>query len=115
MKRLFLAATIGTLALTAQVSVAAKDSDDLWKQAVLQTDAEYAVRAMLRDPDSATFGDIDTFRTPSGAYIACGRVNAKNGFGGYGGFKRFVSRGTPGTTVVEGNVSDFQKAWSLCR
>ena len=46
---------------------------------------EEDVAAQLRDPSSAQFGEIlgyeDTY---------CGKVNARNGLGGYSGFRRFV-------------------------
>ncbi|HXA23289.1 MAG TPA: hypothetical protein VNW90_13430 [Acetobacteraceae bacterium] len=82
---------------------------------MLIVDAEESIRAMLKDPDSADFEHVDTYRTAKGAYVACGRVNAKNGFGGYNGYQRFVSPSTPSTTIVEGKVSDFAKAWAMCR
>lgn len=45
-----------------------------------------AVAAKLRDPSSAQFRDIygegETY---------CGKVNARNGFGAYAGYRRFVS------------------------
>lgn len=48
---------------------------------------EQAVSAKLRDPSSAQFqniyGDGDTY---------CGEVNARNGMGGYAGYRDFVSR-----------------------
>lgn len=44
------------------------------------------VRAKLSDPGSAIFQKIA--KTKAGDY--CGEVNAKNQFGGYVGFKRFL-------------------------
>ncbi|MCW4462667.1 hypothetical protein OK349_13195 [Sphingomonas sp. BT-65] len=46
-----------------------------------------AVVSKLRDPDSAKF-DLPPVIVSSDRY--CGRVNSKNGFGGYVGYKRFV-------------------------
>ena len=48
---------------------------------------ESSVRAQLNDPDSATFRH-NPFRT--GEKIYCGRVNAKNRFGGYVGYRIFI-------------------------
>lgn len=47
---------------------------------------EAAVRNRLKDPDSAVFRDV-LFDKLYG--VACGKVNAKNGFGGYTGFSQF--------------------------
>lgn len=46
-----------------------------------------AVMGALRDPASAQFKD----ERVSAAGYACGRVNAKNGMGGYTGFQRYAS------------------------
>lgn len=51
-----------------------------------QRAAETKVAALLRDPVSAQFRGVEVRK--SGA--VCGEVNAKNGFGGYVGFKEFV-------------------------
>jgi hypothetical protein len=53
-------------------------------------DTKQAVRVALRDPSSATFRTI--YVGPGG--VTCGDVNAKNGFGGYTGFRPFyIDRG----------------------
>src|SRR5882672_5427225 len=58
------------------------------------TIVQMAVKANLRDPDSAQFGDMTAYddRKLNGAavVVVCGSVNAKNGFGGYSGFKNFL-------------------------
>lgn len=46
-----------------------------------------AVAARMRDPSSVQFRDL----TGEGDTV-CGEVNAKNGFGAYVGFQRFVYR-----------------------
>lgn len=46
------------------------------------------VRSALKDPGSALFEDV---RAANGAGLVCGRVNAKNSYGGYAGFKIFLS------------------------
>lgn len=43
-----------------------------------------AVKAGLKDPDSAEFGAIDVREGPGGKW-ACVTVNARNSFGGYTG------------------------------
>lgn len=73
-----------------------------------QYQAEKALRAFLKDPDSADIKNQNGF---------CGEVNSKNGFGGYTGYKRFMA--SPALVVIEGeNMSDdeFNKAWSeICK
>jgi hypothetical protein len=49
-----------------------------------------AVRASLKDPESARFGSIGATKSDKGVITACGMVNAKNSFGGYTGEKEFV-------------------------
>ncbi len=53
----------------------------------LRAAAETAVRKKLRDPESAMFSEVDV-RLENGS--VCGRVNAKNGFGGYVGNEHFA-------------------------
>lgn len=49
-----------------------------------KSEAEDAVRNAMRDPDSATFRNVE-----SREGVVCGEVNGKNGYGGYAGFRRF--------------------------
>lgn len=44
-----------------------------------------AVRRMMKDPESAQFRNLEVKRGG-----LCGEVNARNGFGGYVGFREFV-------------------------
>jgi hypothetical protein len=46
------------------------------------------VKGTLKDPSSADFKDV-RISTPG---WVCGEINAKNGFGGYVGFRHFVGR-----------------------
>ena len=48
-----------------------------------------AVKAKLKDPDSAKFKDVKA----TGPDSYCGWVNAKNSFGGYTGFQLFYDTG----------------------
>ena len=71
--------------------------------------AKRAVKNELKDPDSAQFKDVRANYTEEFNVVACGQVNAKNEFGGYTGFRRFVSSGQ--SVILEGrdNITD---AWS---
>jgi hypothetical protein len=82
-----------------------------------QVMAQNAMKASLRDPDGVKYEDVDAYRVEVDGtvigYAFCGRMNAKNGFGGYNGFERFVA----GPTMVgtEETVSGFDKVWTrLC-
>ena len=72
--------------------------------------AKESVRKQLREPESAEFRDIKL----NSNGIPCGYVNAKNGFGGYTGFKRFVGMGDI-VAIEGGNISDteFEKSWRI--
>lgn len=48
------------------------------------------VRNLLKDPDSAQFKDVRLVDYRDGK-VVCGRVNAKNSYGGYVGYKQFVA------------------------
>ena len=61
---------------------------------VLLAKARVVVSRNLRDPESARFRDLRVIhaRVPgSPAMYICGAVNAKNGFGGYNGYKTFYA------------------------
>ncbi|HGM7348091.1 TPA: hypothetical protein ACKP7M_002499 [Stenotrophomonas maltophilia] len=86
-----------------------KAQQEKWFGAETIAAAERAVRGELKDPDSAQFRDVRANYTEEFGVAACGRVNAKNEFGGYAGFRRFVSSGK--SVILEGrdNIAD---AWS---
>lgn len=68
-------------------SNASRVPDDL----TLRTAAEQLVKNKLRDPGSAEFSDVRVIAASSGgSNIVCGRVNARNGFGGMIGRQRFI-------------------------
>lgn len=62
-----------------------------------------AVRAHLKDPDSAQFRGL---HTRNDVYL-CGEVNARNSYGGYGGFKEFVTIGEAGLVWFDDGSEDF--------
>lgn len=71
--------------------------------------AKRAVVAKLKDPDSAQFKDVRYGDSEETGPVAYGYVNAKNGFGGYTGFERFMSNGS--TVLFEREHTQFSKAW----
>ena len=86
-----------------------KAQQEKWFGAETIVSAKRAVRASLKDPDSAQFKDVYANYTEEFQVVACGRVNSKNSLGGYTGFKRFVSNGK--SAIIEGrdNLAD---AWA---
>lgn len=63
-------------------------------QALLVQMGRDAVKARLKDPDSADFRNVGYYSggETEGAAV-CGEVNSRNSFGGYTGFERFVAAG----------------------
>ena len=96
-------------------SVKAKSGDSEFDAEIfLRSNFESKVQSLLKDPDSAKFSEVRYVRNQSGVFVACGYVNAKNGFGGYKGKERFVTNGME-VTVLESMVSDFESLWgNLC-
>lgn len=82
-------------------------------RANMQALGEKYVKAKLKDPDSAQFQN--QFIGTKDA--ACGEVNAKNSFGGYIGFKRYISAGVD-LTVLESDMApeEFDASWrKICK
>jgi len=79
--------------------------------------AKANLREILKDPESARFQHvfINTVTTADGrtAHIYCGEMNAKNSYGGYSGYQRFIA--APGAAAMEESTDDFEDRWSrLC-
>lgn len=71
--------------------------------------AQREVRGLLKDPDSAKFGDIHVRRSP--ALVACGTVNSRNSFGGMAGSQRFVS-GTVTALEEQMKSGEMDQLWA---
>ena len=66
---------------------------DVGKQGLWIVTSQDAIRARLKDPDSAEFRNV-RFYSGGSTPVACGEVNAKNGFGGKSGYERFIAAGS---------------------
>lgn len=81
-----------------------------------QASAEQLVRQRLRDPDSAEFTAVRVIDNREGTgKVACGMVNAKNGFGGMTGAKRFIAGGV---VAIEDDIgtAGMDQLWArFCR
>jgi hypothetical protein len=74
-----------------------------------------ALEDELKDGDSAKYKEVAAYHVPKlgPGYAFCGKVNAKNSFGAYNGYERFV--GVPGQVFLESEVSDFDTVWkAMC-
>lgn len=77
--------------------------------------AENAVRAVLKDPQSAQFGSFERGRFGA----LCGTVNAKNAMGGYVGVQRYIVDG--GSVFLDQSreisaIGGFESRWNRdCR
>lgn len=93
-----------------------KSNDSAQMKAYVLSNGKNAVKMKLKDPKSATFRNLDVHKGADGMYVMCGEVNSKNSFGGYTGFQKFVSVGTPEGTFLQEEVSDFAGVWNrVCR
>ena len=109
MKKLFLGLATSVLL----VGCVKPENEVIWK-------SERAVKRQLKDPDSAKFKKsylvLDERKEHFITGHVCGEVNAKNAFGGYTGFKRFITSvsisedsSSVATVKIEtGNESTFQ-------
>lgn len=64
------------------------------REANAKSAAIRGAREALKDPESAQFRNVVAYPKTGGGYSVCGEVNARNGFGGYGGFERFAAAGS---------------------
>ena len=87
-----------------------KEMSDVETMSGFQVLAKQKMEETLRDPGSAKYQDVYAHKIGDGNFIFCGRVNAKNGFGGYTGFERFVA--SPLIVGTEGSVDDFAQVWN---
>lgn len=86
----------------------------------LEATATDVVRRKLKDPYSAQFSELAAGKDQrNGATIVCGRVNAKNAFGGYVGATAFhvaFVDGVPSVTALDnGGEGPLGAAATLCR
>ena len=101
-------------ALALALPLAGCGSDE---QPTVPSDAGYeivgkeAVKARLRDPDSATFSQVRVVRRGETTAI-CGYVNSKNGLGGMTGPQRFIAGGA---TALEEDFGpgEMDQAWAM--
>lgn len=67
-------------------------SDDAYRETSYIELNKARIKSRLKDPNAAQFRNVYVARS-LGMPIVCGEVNARNSFGGYGGYQRFISGG----------------------
>ncbi len=90
---------------------AAKDMEA--KQLALVERSRNNVALMLKDPASAKFRNSYFSLALIGGKeipVTCGEVNAKNSFGAYTGYERFIAPAT-GISYLESQISNFDTLW----
>ena len=96
------------------------DSAARLQEAGALVSAETAVKAGMRDPDSATFQDEQVISSADGGMIVCGHVNGRNGIGGQTGFQRFVWSKDPmfphkkNVALEERSATIVDLVWAKC-
>ena len=102
-------------ALVVYIIATAPAPSDASGNLLLQAQTERAIRSVMNDPESTRFYVVRQGKSPT---IVCGRVNAKNGFGGYGEPRHFYSDSAPVRLEIEPRSDaelsaqpDFIKNW----
>ena len=73
------------------------------------------IKGKLKDPESVQFRNAFVSNA-IGAPVVCGEVNAKNSFGGYMGFQRFVSGGSIQVVETDMAAGEMDKTWAqVCK
>jgi hypothetical protein len=99
-------------------NIAAEVSADPYKFTRLTEMGKAQLEAILRDPGSAEYRDVAAYSPAAakGGVTFCGYVNAKNGFGGYGGYERFIAAPNVGAWLQSSPGIRFASVWrEICR
>lgn len=73
------------------------------------------IEGLLVDPESARYRDVYLVSMPgTGGVLFCGQVNARNGMGGYTGYRKFIA--VPGAQAWTEDTEGFAATWNdVCR
>lgn len=90
---------------------------DVGKQNAWIAASQITIKGRLKDPGSAEFRNVH-FYSGGKTVVACGEVNAKNSFGGYSGYERFVAAGPTELIFLESDLpspAEMNEIWNkLC-
>jgi hypothetical protein len=73
--------------------------------------AEDVVKGRLKDPESADFRNVSVAQD---GLTVCGEVNAKNSFGGYVGYRPFLTVGDYVDIAKDGRLETAQRYTAAC-
>ncbi len=82
-----LGAVVGLFGIVVAIGLHQEDVDGGFTEAA----AERLVTSQMRDSESVEFQNVQAHVRSDGSHIVCGEVNAKNGFGAYVGYVRFIA------------------------
>lgn len=115
MKKLILAIVIGVaLCIVILGNIKTKDSDfkestsEINLKQILKPDTNLIVKAkryignISKDPSSIKYKNVGAFLDIEGNSYACGEFNAKNSFGAYVGYRKFIYNGS--TMLMNGET-----------
>lgn len=102
------------LVLLAVIVACTSGAQDAARDAAYVDDHERRIAAHLLDPAGAEFQGSAVYRRE--VPVVCGRVNAKNAYGGRTGYQRFVSGGDVQVLEREMVAGEMDKVWErFCR
>ena len=84
----------------------------VYANSATQSRVESIVKTGMKDPDSAQFRHALAWRDGADSVVWCGEVNAKNAFGGYVGFRRYVFTTNDNEVAIEKSNFLFGVLWS---
>ena len=74
-------------------------------------------KQVLKDPDSAKYRNEFVAESQYGDdFNVCGEVNARNSFGGYIGYKKYIWVGSSSEVVIDNNSDNselFNATWKM--
>lgn len=73
------------------------------------SETKHQLKQQFKDPDSVKFKQVKYIDASELGEVIYGYVNAKNSFGAYRGFERFISNGK--TTFLERKDENFTEIW----
>lgn len=76
-------------------------SANLFANDIMISSAKESLKSKLKDPYSVVFENIFMSKGANGSDVVCGEFNAKNGYGGYVGNKKFFYIETGGDPIIE--------------
>lgn len=96
-------------------SIADQTMSDSTKFAKVVIMGRRELESLLVDPESARYRDVYLVSMPgTGGVLFCGHVNAKNGMGGYTGYRKFIA--VPGAQAWTEDTEGFAATWNdICR